>query len=109
MARLVRRGGSFPFDFNALHRAPRVQHAVYSFWSKSKDSHVYIGKTDRPLSQRLREHWRGSDNPTLRVWIEHESCDLVVCYVECPARLVLKLERRLIRRLDPDGNRAHKT
>ena len=109
MARLVRRGGSFNFNFNALLRMPHVEHAVYFFWSKSKASHVYVGKTDRTLQQRLREHWRRSENPTLRVWIKHDPDDLVVCYAACPAALVLKLERRLIRRLDPTGNRDHKT
>ena len=109
MGRLVRKGEPFPFDFNALLRAPRVEHAVYSFWSKSKASHIYIGKTDRMLPQRLREHRRGSDNPTLRAWIKHAPEDLVVCYVACPKLLVPTLERRLIRRLDPDGNRDHKT
>ena len=109
MARLVRKGDPFSFDFNALQRIPRVKHAVYSFWSKSKASHVYIGKTDRMLAQRLREHWRSSDNPTLRAWIKYAPEDLVVCYAVCPAPLVLKLERRLIRRLDPGGNREHKT
>ncbi len=109
MVELVRKGDSFPFDFNSLLRMPRVRHAVYAFWSKSKESHVYIGKTDRPLPQRLREHRRSSDNPTLRAWIKYAPEDLVVCYVVCPAALVLKLERRLIRRFDPDGNREHKT
>lgn len=109
MATLLRRGGTFPFDFNALLRVPRVEHAIYSFWSKSKAGHVYVGKTDRVLPERLREHRRSSSNPTLRAWIKHAPDDLVVCYVTCPARLVLKLERRLIRRLDPGGNREHKT
>ena len=109
MASLLQRGDAFPFDFNALLRVPRIEHAVYAFWSKSMESHVYIGKTDRTLPERLREHRRGSSNPTLRAWMRHAPTDLVVCYVACPAGLVLKLERRLIRRLDPDGNREHKT
>lgn len=109
MATLLRRGDLFPLDFNELLRAPSVEHAVYSFWSRSKGGHVYVGKTDRTLRQRLREHWRGSSNPTLRAWIKYAPDDLVVCYVTCPAPLVPKLERRLIRRLDPSGNRQHKT
>ena len=109
MVKLVRKGEPFSFDFNALLRAPHIEHAVYAFWSKSKASHIYIGKTDRTLPQRLREHRRRSDNPTLRAWIKHAPEDLMVCYLACPARLVYRLERRLIRRLDPDGNRQHKT
>ena len=109
MEGLLRKGEVFSFDFNTLHRLPHVEHAVYSFWSKSKESHVYIGKTDRTLAQRLREHWRGSTNPTLRAWIKYAPSDLLVCYVACPATVVLKLERRLIRQFDPAGNREHKT
>lgn len=108
MYRLLRKGDAFSFDFNALLRVPRVEHAVYSFWSKSKASFVYIGKTTRPLPERLREHRRDCDNPTLRAWIIYAPDDLVVCYVACPAALVHKLERRLIRQLDPNANIDHK-
>ena len=109
MRHLLRKGDSFPFDFNALLRVPRIEHAVYLFWSKSKASFVYVGKTARALPERLREHRRNCDNPTLRAWIRYAPDDLIVCYVACPASLVLKLERRLIRRLDPHANIDHKT
>ena len=108
MRRLLQKGDAFPFDFNALLRAPRVEHAVYLFWSKSKESFVYVGKTARALPKRLREHRRDCANPTLRAWILYAPEDLVVCYVACPKALVIKLERRLIRRLDPDANKDHK-
>ena len=109
MRRLLRKGDAFPFDFNTLLRLPRVEHVVYLFWSKSKASFVYIGKTDRGLSKRMREHRQKCDNPTLRAWIRHAPKDLIVCYVTCPACLVLKLERRLIRQFDPNANKDHKT
>ena len=105
----LRKGDAFPFGYNAVLRAPQIEHAVYLFWSKSKTCFVYIGKTDRTLPQRLREHWLDCGNPMLRAWILFEPDDLVVCYVSCPAPLVLKLERRLIRRLDPNANKEHKT
>ena len=109
MRRLLRKGDPFPFDFNALMRVPRIEHVVYLFWSKSKASFVYVGKTARTLPERLREHRRNCDNPTLRAWIRYAPDDLIVCYVACPASLVVKLERRLIRRLDPDANIDHRT
>lgn len=109
MQRLFHRGDSFPFDFNAILRAPRIENAVYFFWSESKSSFVYIGKTDRTLTERLREHRRDCYNPVLRAWIRYAPEDLRVCYVICPASLVGKAERRLIRQLDPDANIEHKT
>lgn len=109
MSRRLHKGNAFPFDYNALLRAPRIEHAVYLFWSKSKACCVYVGKTKRPLRQRLREHWRHCENPVLHAWIHSASDDLTVCYVSCPASDVLKLERRLIRRLDPNANKEHKT
>ena len=109
MNRILRRGDSFPFNFNALLRVPRIEHAVYLFWSISTANYVYIGKTVRSLPERLREHRLDCDNPTLRAWIRYAPEDLIVCYIACPASLVLKLERRLIRLLDPEANVDHKT
>lgn len=108
MPRRLCKGDAFPFDYNSISRVPRIEHAVYLFWSMSRECFVYVGKTDRTLRQRLREHWRNCDNPTLRAWIRIEPDDLIVCYISCPAPLVLKLERRLIRRLDPNANKDHK-
>ncbi|MYK61560.1 MAG: hypothetical protein F4034_06240 [Chloroflexi bacterium] len=108
MPRQLRKGDAFPLDYNALLRAPRIEHAVYLFWSKSKACFVYIGKTDRTLPKRLRDHWLDCHNPTLRAWILYEPDDLIVCYIACPASVLPKLERRSIRRLDPIANKDYK-
>ena len=109
MPRRLHKGYAFPFGYTALSRAPGIEHAVYLFWSNARNRCVYVGKTDRTLPERLREHWLRSDNPTLRAWIHCDIDDLEVTYVSCPASVVIKLERRIIRCLDPIGNIDHKT
>lgn len=109
MSHRLHKGDAFPFSHNALLRVPRIKHVVYLFWSESKACCVYVGKTKRSLQQRLREHWLHCDNPMLHVWIHSDPEDLKVCYISCQASDVLKLERRLIRRLDPNANKEHKT
>lgn len=109
MRHLLHRGNSFSFDFNTLLRLPHIKHVVYLFWSKSSARYVYVGKTERTLSERLREHRRNCENSILRSWLRYAPDDLIICYVACPAKLVFKLERRLIRQFDPDANKDHKT
>ena len=104
MVKMFQRSEPFHFNHNALLRIPSIRHAVYVFWSVSKSKAVYIGKTNREVGQRLREHRRRSQNVTLRAWIACAPDDLMVCYASVPETLVLKLERRLIRRLDPEAN-----
>ena len=104
MAGTLIRGEPFPFSFNSLQRAPRKSHVVYAFWSKSKCSHIYIGRTDRTLQERLREHRIDCHNDILRAWIWYSPDDLIVCYVSCSSTLTAKLERRLIRKLEPSAN-----
>lgn len=99
------RGSDFPFDFNSISRVPHVKGAVYFFWSIDLNDFIYIGETERTLSERLREHWRKSENQMLRTWIKYDRDDLIVCYLTCPSDLVKKLERRLIRQFDPNANK----
>ena len=107
--RRLRKGGTYPWHFNALLSIPNVLHAVYLFWSVEKQRFVYVGKTDQPLRTRLQEHRRRSKNAVLRSWIRDSAEDLEVCYVSCPAMCVSKLERRLIRRYEPVANQTYNT
>lgn len=109
MGYLLHRGNSFSFDFNALLRLPHVACVIYLFWSKSKASYVYIGKTERSLKERLHEHRLDCKNPVLRAWMRYAPDDLIFCYVACTAGIILKLERRLIRQFDPSANKDHRT
>ena len=104
MRRIFQRATPFHFDHNALLRVPPARNAIYVFWSVSKSKAVYVGKTDREVGTRLREHRRHSHNATLRSWITYASEDLMVCYVSTHEKLLLKLERRLIRHFDPEAN-----
>ena len=40
---------------------------VYVFWFNRMC--VYVGKSDRPIRDRLREHWSSCHNADLRIWI----------------------------------------
>lgn len=108
----------FVFNYNAHRKVPSsVEHAVYVFWSLSKSRAVYVGKTDRSLRQRLRQHRDITDNATLRSWIDYDTEDLQVCYMTLHAiqepekpdkktkRLVGMLEKQLIRELQPIANK----
>ncbi len=97
-----------PFNHNMLLRLPSVEHTVYLFWSTSKTRAVYVGKTDRPIRHRMREHWRDSSNPILKTWIDWAADDLLMCYMEVPWPDVVKVERRMIRALDPIANDQYK-
>ena len=104
MGKVFQRAAPFHFDHNALLRIPSTRNAIYVFWSISKSKAVYIGKTDREVGARLREHRRRSHNAILRSWITYASEDLMVCYVCTHEKLVLKLEDRLIRHFAPEAN-----
>ena len=109
MAKIFQRFTPFYFDYNALLRIPQTHHAIYVFWSVSKSRAVYVGKTDLEVGIRLRQHWKHSHNVILRSWINYAPEDLMVCYACVPEHLVLRLEGRLIRLLDPEANELGKS
>lgn len=104
MTERFQRSMPLPFNYNTLQRMPTDCTGVYVFWSESKSKAIYVGETSRPIRKRLLEHFHQSHNFTLRTWIRRWQRDLRVCYVSVPEKHARKLEKRLIRLLDPQAN-----
>jgi hypothetical protein len=51
-----------------INRAGLVKPGIYVFYLKKIC--IYVGSAERPLGERLREHWRGSHNDRLTNWIK---------------------------------------
>lgn len=77
---------------------------VYVFW-RGKVC-IYVGKTDRPLSLRLREHWAQCHNDELRAWIRAYGSELLFQW-ECVQDLtaIRKFEQRYIDSFRPLTNK----
>ena len=103
MTEQFQRSMPLPFSYNTLQRMP-TDCGVYVFWSKSRSKAIYVGETSRQIRKRLLEHFQQSHNSTLRTWIRRWQQDLHVCYVLVSEKHARKLERRLIRLLDPQAN-----
>ena len=104
MTERFQRSMLLPFSYNTLQRMPTDCGGVYVFWSESRSRAIYVGETSRQIRKRLLEHFHQSHNSTLRTWIRWWQQDLRMCYVSVSEKHARKLERRLIRLLDPQAN-----
>lgn len=92
----------------ALSQVPSDGYGVYAFWCRDTGKCIYVGKAkDRPIRDRLRDHWRGSHNLILSLWIQVFGDNLDVCYKSADASKIDVLERRLIRAWSPEANIQH--
>jgi hypothetical protein len=57
-----------PFNRVTIDKVHLSCAGVYLFWHRKMC--IYVGKTDRSLRQRLREHWALCHNDQLRRWIK---------------------------------------
>ena len=55
------------FSCIEIDRAGLVNPGIYVFFLKK--TCIYVGSAERPLGERLKEHWRGSHNDRLSNWI----------------------------------------
>ncbi len=55
------------FGLNSFDTLEASSPGIYVFWNNRVC--IYVGSTDRPLRQRLREHWVESHNDDLGKWI----------------------------------------
>ena len=104
MTKFFQRSTLRPFHYNTITRMPSDRCGVYIFWSQSQSRAVYVGETTRKIRERIREHYIDSHNLILQTWIRRWPEDLQVCYVLTSERFTVRLEQRLIRRLDPQAN-----
>ena len=66
-------------------------------------SFVYVGKTGG-LRSRLTQHYNGSHNERLAVWLSALDGEVKVTYLRCSEEEVDDLERSLIKYLQPIAN-----
>ena len=97
------------WSYRALEVAPDDAKGVYAFWCRENGKCVYVGKAyDQSIGKRLRQHWRGSHNRTLGLWLAAFGAEVDLCYAPMPRERVGTLERRLIRLWNPEANVHHK-
>ena len=97
------------WSHTAITQMPRNVVGVYAFWRRDNGKCIYVGQAKhRPIRQRLLDHWRGSHNESLKLWIRVFGMHLDVCYMAAEEDRIDKLEYRLIRAWNPETNRQHK-
>ena len=93
------------WSHNSISQMPKDVVGVYAFWCRDNKKCIYVGKAERrPIKERLLEHWRGSHNETLRLWIGAFSETLDVCFMSYNPDRIDELEKRLIRLWHPEAN-----
>ena len=96
------------WSYATISRVPRAIVGVYAFWCRDNGKCIYVGQaSDRPIRDRLREHWRGSHNETLKLWIQAFGENLDVCYTPTVRDKIDTYERRLIKAWKPEANKQH--
>jgi len=93
-----------PFRLSALNRHVPEKAGIYAFWYGSYC--VYIGKAEKQsLLKRLLDHWEGTHNPQLHMWIEAKRDQLVVAFMEVDKEgQIATYERYYIRIFQPLTN-----
>ena len=104
---MVNRRDWFEYGYLGIESVPRDVVGLYSFWCRAPLKCVYVGLTERPIRERLQEHFAGSHSPELNRWISCFAEDLVVCWADAPIPIdrLRALEHRFIRRWRPWTNR----
>ena len=89
-----------------IERIPESVRGVYSFWHEDSGVCIYVGMAeDQPLKERLKQHWRGSRNKTLALWLDAFGGRIVVSYIpvkECDK--IPQIETAIIRLWKPIAN-----
>lgn len=98
-----------PWSYPTIAEMPRELVGVYAFWYRRSGRCVYVGMaSDQPLKERLRQHWNGSHNETLRLWIQSYGSHLDICYADVERGRIETIERKLIRLWNPEANIQHR-
>lgn len=96
------------WSYPTISRIPKSIVGVYAFWCRDNGKCIYVGKAkDRPLRDRLLEHWRDSHNEVLKLWIQAFGNTLDVCYTSAEKNKIDTFERRLIKAWKPEANKQH--
>lgn len=91
------------FNWRNIERAPADIGGVYIIWSKYVC--VYVGKTDKQsLRNRLRQHYNGSHNSALNLWLRSSHLLWFSYEARRHASAVAALERNRIKQYAPLTN-----
>ena len=93
-----------PWSHIAISLMPREISGIYAFWCRDNGKCIYVGQAKGPIKNRLADHWRGSHNETLKLWIQVFGSTLDVCYMSAERSRIDTLERRLIKTWRPEAN-----
>ena len=97
-----------PWSYSTLATMRRDMVGVYAFWFRLTGRCIYVGQaSEQPIRARLRQHWRGSHNKMLRLWIAAYGEYLDVCFAPVARNRIHAIERRLIRQWRPEANVQH--
>ena len=96
--------GQIPFRMSAFQQIPTNAVGIYGIWYRRYC--IYIGQTkSQSISKRLEQHWKGSHNSNLRLWIETKGSELSVWFQaiqNCGS--IDQVERYCIQRFQPVTN-----
>jgi hypothetical protein len=96
--------GPKPFTLAHIHRYAPDLPGVYTFWFGRYC--VYVGQSKKQsIRKRLIDHWQGSHNPALSIWIKAKKDSLTVSWLPVERVAVIPvIEKRCIQRLQPLTN-----
>lgn len=98
---LRRRGKGFTFQ--NIMSVPQTLVGVYVLYYGS--IFIYVGQAAmRPIRRRLEEHYNGSHNEKLAVWIRALDGSIMFSYESCEKARIDDLERSMIHHLQPTTN-----
>jgi len=94
-----------PFRWSAVDKHVPEQIGIYGFWFRGYC--IYIGKTEKQsLKKRLSDHWNGSHNETLNLWIAAKRDELKISFIEIKNQNEMSVyERYFIRHYQPLTNK----
>ena len=97
--------GIFRFSYTGITKIPKGVSGVYAFWRRDNGRCLYVGKAeDQPIRERILQHWRGSHNEKLNLWMREFGNHLDVCYMYVKSNRIARFETRLIRMWNPEAN-----
>ena len=95
----------FKFSYSGITKIPKGVSGVYAFWCRDNSKCVYVGMAkEQPIRTRILQHWRGSHNEKLNMWMREFGNHLDVCYMSVQSNRIARLENRLIRMWKPEAN-----
>ena len=97
-----------PWSYITLATMRRDMVGVYAFWFRLTGRCIYVGQaSEQTIKARLSQHWRGSHNERLQLWMAAYGECLDVCFAPVAKNRIKEIERRLIRLWRPEANVQH--